>query len=96
MKKKLIFRIGTIAVAIVTLISAIYIIVNHLGLVDSLDFGAGAYYYADIPNFEDYNPVFKTIVPRWVHIVLFLIWGGLMFWLWTWVDNNKSKNVNKQ
>ena len=36
------------------LASVLYIMFHHLGLIDSLDFGAGAYYYADIPGFEKY------------------------------------------
>lgn len=83
-----IFRIATITVITATVIVAIYIMTNGLGLVDSLDFGAGAYYYADIPDYEkiDNGNVFQTTVPRWIHIVLFLGWGWLMFRLWKWID----------
>lgn len=83
-----IFKVTTITVAIVTVIVAIYIMTNGLGLIDSLDFGAGAYYYADIPNYEkiDNGAIYQTSVPRWVHIVLFLAWGWLMFRLWKWID----------
>ena len=83
-----IFKITTITVAIVTVIVAIYIMTNGLGLIDSLDFGAGAYYYADIPNYEkiDNGSIYQASVPRWVHIVLFLAWGWLMFRLWKWID----------
>ncbi len=83
-----IFKVTTITVAIVTVIVAIYIMTNGLGLIDSLDFGAGAYYYADIPNYEkiDNGSIYQASVPRWVHIVLFLAWGWLMFRLWKWID----------
>ena len=38
---------------------------NGLGLQEELDFGAGAYYYADIPEFEKYLAwdAFKTSLP---------------------------------
>lgn len=34
-------------------LAAIYIMVNGLGLVPEYDFGAGAYYYADIPDYQN-------------------------------------------
>ena len=34
--------------------AVIYIMANGLGLQEGLDFGAGAYYYADIRDFEKY------------------------------------------
>lgn len=87
-----IIRIATITVITATVIVAIYIMANGLGLVDSLDFGAGAYYYADIPDYEkiDNGSVFQTSVPRWIHIVLFLTWGWLMFRLWKWIDKKAN------
>ena len=65
-----------------------YIMINGLGLVDSLDFGAGAYYYADIPNFSEYvsGEHFTSETPMWVLIVLFLAWGFLMYRLWVFLD----------
>lgn len=85
---KKILKTTTIIVAAVTVIVAIYIMLNGLGLVDSLDFGAGAYYYADIPDYEkvDADGCFHTSVPRWIHFVLFFAWGYLMFQLWKWVE----------
>ncbi|MDY2725263.1 hypothetical protein BHF70_06985 [Anaerostipes sp. 494a] len=61
---------------------------RHLGLIDSLDFGAGAYYYADIPQFAKYvnGNYYTSPVPMWVLITLFLIWGYIMYRLWIWVD----------
>lgn len=38
-----------------TLLLCVYIMANGLGLVPELDFGAGAYYYADIPEFDRYT-----------------------------------------
>lgn len=83
-----IYKIATITVITATVIVALYIMANGLGLVDSLDFGAGAYYYADIPDYEkiDDGSVYQTNVPRWIHIVLFLGWGWLMFRFWKWID----------
>ena len=66
----------------------LYIMINGLGLVKGLDFGAGAYYYADIPQFGKYvnGQHFHTQFPMWFHIALFLVWGGAMYKLWTWLD----------
>ena len=70
------------------LITTIYIMANGLGLVDGLDFGAGAYYYADIPEFGKYvnKTHFISDFPMWLHIVLFLGWGALMYGIWSWLD----------
>ena len=85
------FKVITIVVVVVTLVIAIYIMANGLGLVDSLDFGAGAYYYADIPGFEKYirEDAYDSHLPLWLAIILFLAWGALMYWLWTWIDRKK-------
>lgn len=83
-----IFKIlGTIMVAAFLLLT-IYIMANGLGLVDDLDFGAGAYYYADIPQFSKYvdGEYFVSKFPMWLHILLFLIWGALMYKAWVWLD----------
>jgi hypothetical protein len=63
----------------------------RLGLVEGYDFGAGAYYYADIPGFEKImnDEAYKTSVPVWAHILLFLGWGWLMYRLWVWIDSRK-------
>lgn len=79
--------IGILSIAAVIAL-ALYIMANGLGLVDGLDFGAGAYYYADIPEFFKYvnGDHFRSAFPMWVHIALFLIWGYLMYKLWCWLD----------
>ena len=61
---------------------------NGLGLIDSLDFGAGAYYYADIPQFAKYvdGSGYTSPVSMWVLIALFLIWGFFMYKLWGWIE----------
>lgn len=83
-----IFKIITIIVGTCILAGSIFIMCQGLGLQENLDFGAGAYYYADIPNFEKFVNAadFQTAIPMWVHIVLFLVWGYLMYKLWCWID----------
>ena len=87
MSPKTLKRISIIAAGIVVL-AAIYIMVGGLGLVPEYDFGAGAYYYADIPDYPDviHDEAYSTSVPIWVHILIFLAWGALMWWLWKKVD----------
>ena len=87
-RKKLIFRTVTIMMAVAVLVTAVYIMINHLGLVDGYDFGVGAYYYVDIPNFEKVLPqdAYQAKTPIWVHILLFIAWGWLMWRLWLWID----------
>lgn len=81
----------TILVVVAILVCALWIMGNHLGLVNGYDFGAGAYYYADIPGFENIEKegVYRTKVPYWAHVVLFLCWGWLMYRLWVWIDKRK-------
>ena len=91
MSRKTMIRAATVLVAVATLAVAGYIMVHHIGLADNLDFGAGAYYYADIPEFDklEKQAAFTTAVPLWAHIVLFLGWGFLMYRLWLRVDRQK-------
>lgn len=90
LKEKL-YKTATIIMGVAVIICALVIVVNGLGLSDDLDFGAGAYYYTDIPGFEKifYGDSFKTSVPVWVHIVLFLGWGWLMYRLWVYIDKKR-------
>jgi len=83
-----IWKIFSIAVGCAVLLLCLYIMINGLGLVEGLDFGAGAYYYADIPDFDKYmhEGAYKSSLPLWVYIVLFLAWGYLMWLLWKWID----------
>ena len=85
------FKVITIVVIVVTLVIAVYIMARGLGLVEGLDFGAGAYYYADIPGFEKYvrDDAYDSELPLWLAVVLFLAWGALMYALWKWVDKRK-------
>ncbi len=89
-----IFKVTTIVVVVVTLLIAIFIMANGLGLVDSLDFGAGAYYYADIPGFEKFvrNDAYDSQLPLWLAITLFLLWGAFVYWLWTKVDKHNDND----
>ena len=75
-------------VSVATIVTTVYIMINGLGLVDSLDFGAGAYYYADIPEFQKYVDAeyYHTSIPMIVYILLFLAWGAIMFKLWGWLE----------
>ena len=88
MKRKNIMTTVTVIVAVAVVICAVVIAAEGLGLVEGYDFGIGAYYYADIPGFEKImnDDVYKTTVPLWIHIVLFLGWGYLMWRLWNWIE----------
>ena len=85
------FVLGAVIVA--TLGTALYIMANGLGLVDGLDFGAGAYYYADIPEFAKYvnGEHYASPYPMWLYIGLFLIWGAIMYKAWGWLDRKLKK-----
>ncbi|MBQ0043994.1 MAG: hypothetical protein KBT05_03125 [Bacteroidales bacterium] len=93
-RKKTIFKVITVLVTVVIFIMAGYIVCNHMGLIDDMDFGAGAYYYADIPNFEKYSgeDIYQSTLPTWLAIVLFLAWGALMWRLWLWIDKRGKKD----
>lgn len=80
------------AVVSLILLLCAYIMFRGLGLVPGLDFGAGAYYYADIPDFEKYmdsaHAAYDNATSTWLCISLFLLWGWLMWRLWVFVDNS--------
>ena len=77
---------------VIVLLSALWIMVHQLGLVEGMDFGAGAYYYADIPDFEKYMTAeYEASLPYWVYVLLFLAWGWLMYRLWVWVDERSNR-----
>lgn len=93
-KTNKIFKVITIIVVAITLVFAIYIMSGRRGVVDGYDFGAGAYYYADIPT-EQYQEIDKEgaymdTVPKWIYYVLFLAWGWLMWRLWVWIERRKK------
>ncbi len=90
------FKVITIVVVVVPLALAGWIMANRFGLVEGYDFGAGAYYYADIPT-EQYSEIinedaYQPTTPKWVYYVLFFAWGWLMWRLWLWVESrNESR-----
>ena len=90
MKWKATFRrIFTAVFCTAVITVCIWIMARGIGLNDDLDFGAGAYYYADIPEFYETFGVtgaFKPALPYIVYVALFLAWGALMYMLWKWVD----------
>ena len=84
-------RVALLVVGGAILAAAVYIMVNRIGLDHELDFGAGAYYYADIPEFQKVLnwDIYQARLPFWVYVVLFLVWGALMYWVWTRIDRRK-------
>ena len=80
--------IAALVVGTVVLGAAVYIMVHGLGLNPDLDFGAGAYYYADIPDYQNTLnwDTFTARLPFWVYVLLFLGWGALMWRLWKRLD----------
>ena len=74
-------------------VSVIIVMYKNMGLISKFDFGAGAYYYTDIPNFEKYinNSIFKTKFSMWFLITLFLIWGVFVYKLWCYIDRKIEK-----
>ena len=86
-----VLKIATAVLAVAVLLLALWIMARGLGLVEGLDFGAGAYYYADIPDFEKIvrTDAYDSHLPLWLAILLFLAWGALMYLLWIWIDKRK-------
>lgn len=73
---------------ILTVGFGIYAMKHHLGFIDGLNFGAGQYYYTDIPGWQKYftETHYQSPVSMWILIVLFFAWGALMFKAWTWLE----------
>lgn len=93
MKKKIsLIKLITTAIMLPTVGAVIYIMYRGLGLSDKLDFGAGAYYYADIPEFQRFTggDYYTSGTPMWVIILLFLIWGFVMYRLWVRIESKKA------
>ena len=82
-----------VAATIAAIAEAVHIMKNGFGLLEQLDFGAGAYYYADIPGFASLvnGSHYQSPVSMPVLIILFLIWGFLMDRLWTWIESGTKK-----
>ena len=85
---KHILRVTAIVLVAVILGLVVWIMLNRIGLSDSLDFGAGAYYYADIPEFDKIVnwDSYTARFPYWVYLVLFFAWGFIVWKLWKWID----------
>ena len=86
--RNILYKAVTIIMVVTVLVLSVYIMVNKLGLVEGYDFGGGAYYYVDIPEFEKIvnQDGYSAKTPLWVHVALFLSWGWLMCRLWLWID----------
>jgi hypothetical protein len=91
--KNRLYKTVTIIMVVAVLLTAAYIMCNRMGLVEGYDFGVGAYYYVDIPDFENIvdQDAFKAKTPVWVHVLLFIAWGWLMWRLWLWIDKKSNK-----
>lgn len=85
---KSIYKAATIVMIVATLCVALFIMANHMGLADNLDFGAGAYYYADIPDFDrilkNKDRTFDSIY--WICMAIFIIWGVIIYKIWEKVE----------
>lgn len=81
-----------VAATIAAIAEAVHIMKNGFGLLEQLDFGAGAYYYADIPGFASLvnGSHYQSPVSMPILIILFLIWGFLMYRLWTWMESDTN------
>ena len=86
--KNIIFKTVTVIMMVAVIVIAIDIMLNQKGLVEGYDFGVGAYYYVDVPGFEKIvdDKAYKAEVPVWMHAVLFVAWGWLMWRLWLFID----------
>lgn len=80
--------IAAIIVCALALAAVVYIMVRGLGLNPDMDFGAGAYYYADIPEYEKTLnwDVYTARLPFWVYLLLFLVWGAIIWRIWKRID----------
>ena len=80
--------VAAVVVAVLAVAGAAFIMIRGLGLNPDLDFGAGAYYYADIPDYQKTLnwDVYAAQLPFWVYLLLFFAWGYLMWRLWKRID----------
>ncbi|MBP5302107.1 MAG: hypothetical protein J6Y88_02530 [Bacteroidales bacterium] len=91
MDKRRLLKVVTIFAVALAILCSLYIMINGLGLSEKYDFGAGAYYYTDIPDYENviHDDAYQAQLPFWVYVVLFLSWGFLMYRLWIWIDKKR-------
>ena len=81
-------RIALLVVGGAILCAAVYVMARRIGLNPELDFGAGAYYYADIPEYEkvlDWD-TYQAQLPFWVYVLLFLACGFFIYRIWKRMD----------
>ena len=92
LKGNKIFKVATIFLIVTTLFFTFYIMIHGLGFQDDLDFGAGAYYYTDIPDFDKYTDKtsLATELPYWIYMALSIAWGIVVYLLWKWIDKSKK------
>ena len=92
LKGNKIFKVATIFLIVTTLFFTFYIMIHGLGLQHDLDFGAGAYYYTDIPDFDKYTDKtsLATELPYWIYMALSIAWGIVVYLLWKWIDKSKK------
>lgn len=90
--------IGT-AIFVAAILIAFYMMAKGMGQVPGFDFGAGQYYYTDIPGWQKYfvPDFYENHVPMSVLIGLFFAWGFLMFRVWTFLDKKwNTNNLNEE
>ncbi|MBP5721402.1 MAG: hypothetical protein J6W82_10130 [Bacteroidales bacterium] len=87
-KRKSASTVAAIIVGALAVAGVAFIMVRGLGLNPDLDFGAGAYYYADIPDYQKVLnwDVYTAQLPFWVYLLLFLGWGAFVWWLWKRIE----------
>ena len=92
---KVVGIIGTI-IFIIAIITAFYMMYHGMGLLEGFDFGAGQYYYTDIPGWQKYfvPDYYENHVPMSVLIGLFFAWGFLMYRLWTFLDKKIKQLIS--
>ncbi len=90
-KRKVLFRAAGYVTGVLAVLVCLYIMANGIGLADSLDFGAGAYYYTDIPEFAKYTDRigYKSPVSAGSLFLLFWVWGVAMYKAWVWIEKKK-------
>jgi len=86
-------NILSILVLASVIIAAMYIMHNNLGLIEGLDFGAGQYYYTDIPGWDKIFFGEKSITIGTNHPILFFsiffLWGYACFKFLSWMETKK-------
>lgn len=89
--RKRIIGIGAVVIMNVVIVSDIVIMFTESGLSKKLDYGAGAYYYTDIPGFEQmfYTASYVSGNENIYLWILFVLWGVLMIGLFNLI-NKKS------